>query len=122
MPDKTGLLIHLGLRIEVVIDRRQVAGLSDIDAPEMADAGPIVGPASDADVELIVANDGGGHGEIAIAAAAGLVDRFLGIAVELPDEFSGLRLEGIEPPVAARKNHLRFAIHHGVGGVPAARP
>ena len=44
-------------------------------------------------------------------------NRIFGIAVELPDQFSSFRFEGIDPAIAAGKNNLGFAVDYPVGWV-----
>src|SRR5262249_13670796 len=38
------------------------------------------------------------------------------LAIELPDQLAGRRLERVEPPVPARKDHLTLAIDHSISG------
>ena len=60
---------------------------------------------------------GRGDEVAAVAVAAQLVLRILGIAVELPEQLVGRGVERIEPAVAAGEDDLRLAVDDAVGGI-----
>src|SRR5262245_60097957 len=112
VPDQRRTLPVFGcLRIEVVVHRRHVTigvraalldRLGQIDAPQVADAVEMLWILAHPDVELAVA-DRRRTDEIAlVTAAAQLVFRAFRVAVELPQELAGARLEGAQPAIAAR--------------------
>src|SRR5262249_22462871 len=77
----------------------------------MADAHLVFRILTDADVYLVVIDNRRGDEVATSAPAAQLVDGILGIAVELPDEFPCLRVEGMQPAIAAGKDDLRLTVH-----------
>ena len=77
-----------------------------VDAPEVGDAGGVLRVLPDADVDLVVVDDRRADEVVAVAGAAEFVDRVLRVAVELPDQFAGLRVEAVEPAVAAGEDDL----------------
>src|SRR5262249_19142669 len=82
----------------------------------MADAFLVFGILANADVQAIVVNGRRGDEIVARTARAQFVKGVLGIRIELPNEFASLRLEGIQPAVAARKNNLRLPVGFRIDG------
>src|SRR5437762_6719099 len=83
----------------------------------MADARTVLRTLTDADVDLVVVNHWRGDEITARAAAAWFPKGVLRVAIELPNRLAGLRLEGPQPAVSAREDHLAFAVDLGVGRV-----
>src|SRR4051812_22902662 len=73
-----------------------VAGLGDVHAPERRVARAVLGVLAVSDVHLVVVDDRRRDQLIARLR----IDAVLRIAVELPDELSGLGVVGIDPAVA----------------------
>src|SRR5262249_28073161 len=120
------VLVRGSLRVKVIADRRDVVLLRlgadprrplEIDAPEMANTLFVLRILADADVEPVLMDDRGRQEIAARAGAAEPIDRFLGVAIEFPDQLAGLRLEGIQPTVAAREDDLRRTCYLRVDGV-----
>src|SRR5262249_28383986 len=85
---------------------RYVASLGRLDAPKMTNPFVMLRVLAGTDDDLVADNYRRGD-EVALGAAtAELILGILGIGVEFPDELAGLRLEGIEPAVAAGKDDL----------------
>src|SRR3954468_10635188 len=110
-------------RVEVVTRRRHIVSwvrpplryrLGQVDAPEVADAGLVLGILADADVDAVLVDDRGGDEVVARAAAGQLVLGVLGVAVELPDQLAAAGVERIDPAVAAGEDDLRLARYDGV--------
>ena len=119
VPDESGVLVDRCRRIEVIVNRRHVALLGDIDAPKMPHALFVLRILADADVELVVMHNRRGNEVVACPLRSQDIEGFLGVAIKLPDEGAGRRLEGVDPTVAAGENNLAFAVHLGIDG---ARP
>ena len=109
--------------VEIVVDRRQILVLvrrllRDVDAPQVADAGPGVRLLADADVELAVRHDRRGDDVVARSPpAAGLNSDFLGLQSNFQSSFARLRLEAVQPAVAAGEDHFLDAVDLGRGRV-----
>ena len=58
---------------------------------------------SHADVNPILPDDGCRNNVIACPSPSQFPYRIFGVAVELPDQLSGFRFEGVDPTVAAGK-------------------
>src|SRR5262249_11378976 len=83
-------------------------------APKMTNSFVMLRVLAGTDDDLLADNYRRGD-EVALGAAtAELILGILGIGVELPDQLAGLRLEGIEPAVAAGKDDLRLAVDYPV--------
>src|SRR5262249_43094256 len=93
MPNQRRVLVRRRLWIKVVVLRRYVALLGDVDAPEMTDPLLMLRVLTHADINLVVVDDRRSDEVAAGSLATQLVHRRLGIAIELPNEFAGLRLE-----------------------------
>ncbi len=68
VPDQAGVLVDLGLGIEVIVDGDEVLVLvlrllGDVDAPQMAHAVAVVGLPAGGDIELVVPDHGSGDDE-----------------------------------------------------------
>ena len=66
------------------------------------------------DVDLVVVNDGGRQDVVAGPAPAQYPVCILGVAVELPDQLTGLGVERIDPAIAAREDDLASPVDHGI--------
>src|SRR5688572_11841855 len=84
----------------------------------MADALIVFRILADADIHLVVVDHRGREEVILRPLGAQNVYGRLGVAIKLPDNTAVLGIETVHPAVAARKDHLRFAVGlspHGVG-------
>src|SRR5262249_39861794 len=115
MPNQSGVLVYLRLGVEVIVDGRQIAGLGDVNAPEVAHSAAQRWFLANADIDLVVVDDR--CRDDVVGRALRLALRSFGIAIELPDRLSRLRLECAQPAVAAAKNDLWLPIHDGISGV-----
>src|SRR5262245_7209805 len=119
VPNQAGALINRRLGVKIVVDWRDVAGLGDIDAPQVADLGTvIIRLLPHAHVNLIVMHHGGSQKERLRPLATGLVrGRRLGVAIELPNKLPGFGVQTPQPAVSSRKDYLRLAVDLGIRGV-----
>src|SRR5882724_7234760 len=83
----------------------------------MADAGLVLGIVPNADVDTVLVDDRSGNEVVARTLAAELVLGILRVAVKLPEQLAGVRVEGPNPAVATREDDLLLAGDDGVGGV-----
>src|SRR5262249_53736117 len=99
--------------------RRNVAGLaSRVDAVKVPNAFVMLRVLARADVDAILVHDRRGDEVAALALAAECVPRgLLWVAVELPELLACLRLERVQPAVAAGENDLRHAADLGIARV-----
>src|SRR6266545_3337760 len=116
MPHEGGVLVRRRFRIVVVLCRRDIAFLGDIDAPEVPDALAVAGlrRRPDADVHPVAVDDRSRYEIIALLLVLSLGDR---AAQELPDHVARLRLQAIEIAIAAGEDHLSLAIDLSPRGI-----
>ena len=82
---------------------------------------PNSGSSPGGNVDLPVVDDRRGDDVVAVARAAALPHRRLGVAVELPEQFrlaagAGFRPKAVDPAVAAGEDRLRHSAEHGKAG------
>src|SRR4051794_664496 len=83
----------------------------------MTDAFEVLWVLPGADIDLAVMHDWCCD-EIALCAfAAKHVERVLWIGVEFPDHLAGIRLEAVEPPIAAGEDHRCDPVKFGIRGI-----
>src|SRR5262249_31774840 len=85
-----------------------------VDAPEVPDPLEVLRVLAGADENLLLVNDPRADEGAPRTLAAGLILRVLRVGVELPDLLARLRLEAVDPPVAAREDHLRLPLDYAV--------
>src|SRR5262249_43508185 len=118
VPDQGRIHVDGSLGVPVVIDRRDVALLTRVDAPEVTGgAGPptAVRGRADADVDLAVVPHRRGDEVVALSAVRAAV--LFRAAIELPDHLARVGLQAVQPGVAAGEDHLPLAVDLGVGRV-----
>ena len=103
--------------------RAGVAPLPGIDAPQVPHPLAMFGVFAHGDVDQPLMDHRGADDVVAIGPATEGVFRFLGIAIELPEQFRlaivPTGIEGVEPAIATAKEHLGHAVDFRIGG---ARP
>src|SRR6266404_3594333 len=76
----------------------------------MADSLFMLWVLANSNVDFVLPHDRRGHEVAARAPGAELINGALGIAVELPDDLTGVGIDGIQPTVTAGKDHLALAV------------